>query len=265
MATTMAVSVVGFKQWTLTPNQPPFLLARSLVDGPARLYLQAHCPQINRVMCHHLDHLDLSVDDFIWHDIGVYSTVSLDEAAQIRAEEKSIVFAATLEHPWMQAVAMLRNWGEQLSFFTLKDFYIPSHGIVARRGDIPATPEKNVPAYAYGDANTADLVITPDLPPAEPGWKIALTVPEYLIVLVGLGSALMLASDRREWDFLIFILSAVVINALAVTLSEVAARYQARVIWLIPMTALLFLARRVGPPSELLHRRREAARSRPTG
>jgi hypothetical protein len=43
LGTTLMVSVVGFKQWTSTPNAPPFLLARSLDDGPGKLYLKDHC------------------------------------------------------------------------------------------------------------------------------------------------------------------------------------------------------------------------------
>src|SRR6185437_14168115 len=67
----LAVGVIGFKQWTLAPQSPPFLLARSLDDGPGKLYLREHCPQLRSVMCQHLDRLDVGVDDFIWHANGV--------------------------------------------------------------------------------------------------------------------------------------------------------------------------------------------------
>jgi hypothetical protein len=53
-------------------------------------------------MCKHLDRLDVGADDFIWHQNGVYSTVSLGEAARLQAEDKLIYVAAALEHPWMQ-------------------------------------------------------------------------------------------------------------------------------------------------------------------
>jgi len=52
----LAVGVVGFGQWTLSPQAPPFLLARSIADGPGKLYLQDHCPQIGLTMCRHLAH-----------------------------------------------------------------------------------------------------------------------------------------------------------------------------------------------------------------
>jgi hypothetical protein len=56
-------SIVTFRRRALTPNQPPFLLARSIEDGPGKLHL------------------------LIWHTNGVYSVVSLDEAARLRAED----------------------------------------------------------------------------------------------------------------------------------------------------------------------------------
>ena len=89
VAALVFVSVVGFGKWTIAPQNPPFVLARSIADGPSKLYLRERCPQINLVMCHHLDGLDSSADDFIWS--GVFAQASPEEQDAIRAESRPIV------------------------------------------------------------------------------------------------------------------------------------------------------------------------------
>jgi hypothetical protein len=225
LAATLAASVIGFKQWTLTPNGPPFLLARSLDDGPGKLYLRAHCPQIGLDMCKHLDRLDVGDDDFIWHENGVYSAVPLDEAAVLRSEDKRIYVAAALEHPWMQLRAIITNSLQQLGLFTLREYFIPSH--------------------AYADPTNPPDMLTMYIRPVEPAWEAYLAIPEYLIVAIGLIYACSLwargslsALDRSVF---ILILTVVTANAFVCAFSIPSPRYEARVIWLIPMIALLFL------------------------
>jgi hypothetical protein len=224
----LAVSVVGFKQWTLAPQSPPFLLARSIEDGPAKLYLLDHCPQIDLVMCHHLDKLDQGTEIFIWDKNGVYSAVPPEEAAQLRAEDKRIFVAAALEHPWLQGKAMVRNAAVQLIAFTLHEYYIPSWA-----------------AYTPTD-------MTLHMPDQAP-WQTILSIPEYIVVIAGLGFIVhawrkgFLTQDRMY--FIVLVIATVLLEALAGAVSEPAPRYEARVIWLIPMVAML---------SHINRRRRQA-------
>ena len=225
LAATLAASVIGFKQWTLTPNAPPFLLARSLDDGPGKLYLRAHCPQIGLDMCKHLDRLDVGDDDFIWHENGVYSAVPLDEAAVLRTEDKRVYVAAALEHPWMQLRAIVMNSLQQLGLFTLREYFIPS--------------------YAYADPTNPPDKLTMYIRPVEPGWEKFFAIPEYLIVIAGLIYAFyqwfrgsLTAVDRSVF---LLVLTAAIVNAIVCAFSIPSPRYEARVIWLVPMVALLFL------------------------
>ncbi|HEY4042031.1 MAG TPA: hypothetical protein VGM32_09340, partial [Rhodopila sp.] len=203
---------------------PPFLLARSLDDGPGKLYLRAHCPQIGLDMCKHLDRLDVGDDDFIWHENGVYSAVPLDEAALLRAEDKRIYIAAALEHPWMQLRAIMANALQQLGLFTLREYFIPS--------------------YAYADPGNPPDMLTAYIRPTEPMWEIYLGIPEYLIVAAGFTYACYLWSRGLlgpvNRSFFILVLAAVIANAFVCSLSIPSPRYEARIMWLIPMSALLF-------------------------
>lgn len=222
-AAMLAVGVVGFHQWTLAPQSPPFLLARSIEDGPARLYLRAHCPEARLVMCQYLDRIDVNADDFIWHDNGVYAVVPPEVAAAIRQEEKHIFLAAALEHPWTQTVAIARNTLQQLGLFTLRDFEIPSSA--------DHTPDSMT--VHEGDR----------FPP----WQVGLSILQYAAVLAGFGFAVRawwkggLDDDQRQ--FLVLILATVSLNAASGAFSLPASRYEARVIWLIPMAALLIAYR----------------------
>jgi hypothetical protein len=221
-------SVIGFEQWSLAPNAPPYLLARSIEDGPGRLYLLAHCPQLGLAMCNHLDRLELNADDFLWHRNGVYAVVSRAEAARLRAEGNSMFVAAALEHPWMQTRAYLRSAGYQLGLFTLGEFRVPSRAML-NNGQMTLYPW--VP----------DAV--DEKPPDRAPWKGPLNVWEYFVValsLVACGALWVRGElDRKQRAILLLVVAAVLINALVVVASMPAPRYGARVIWLVPMAALI--------------------------
>jgi len=225
----IAISVVVFKEWTLSPHAPTFMLARSIEDGPGKLYLKRHCPEIGLAMCNHLDKLYVGTENFIWSDdpaVGVYSVAPPEEQAQLRREDKRIWLAAAREYPWMQIKATVSNTVAQVFYFTYLDYYIPSHAEFVD-GNVTVNP------------STLQLVEKP--------WQVALDIPTYAVVFLGLLACLLSwwrgRLTRDERDFFLLIIATVVANAMVSTLSTLSARYEARVIWLIPMTGLLFLMR----------------------
>ena len=225
VAATLMVSVVGFKEWTLSPHAPPFLLARSIGDGPGRLYLQQHCPRIGLDMCGHLDRLDVSVNDFLWEpESGVYSAVPPAEQAVLRRESTPLYVAAALEHPWLQGKAILRDTLEQLVTFSLAEYRIPSSAIIT-------DDEMILRPWHQPDPR----------PILFPGWQAVFSVPEYAVVIGALGYlGWRRGLPRSQYDLLILILTAIVLQAaIGGVFSDPSARYEARVIWLIPLAALL--------------------------
>jgi hypothetical protein len=215
----LMVGVVGFGEWTITPQSPPFLLARSINDGPGRLYLQEHCPEAHLAMCQHLDKLNISVDDFMWHANGVYSAVPAEERVELRRENKVFILAAE-EHPWMEAKAMLRHAIAQLMDFTLLDAAIHSGAHIEH----------------------ADFIEHPFEPWRPLRWSF--TVIDYIGMILSLGVLGWLWATCRlnvpTKQLVIMILGLVMINA-AVTgaFSDVAPRYNARTSWLLPLLAIL--------------------------
>jgi hypothetical protein len=183
----LAVAVVGFKEWTLAPQSPPFLTARSIEDGPGRLYLLAHCPRIGVVMCDHLDKLDDNTEQLIWAADGVYCAIPPQERAAMRAEDKDLYIAAALGHPWMQIEAMTRNALRQLVTFGVQEYYIGSWS-----------------------EHTADNM-TLHLPQHQGEWATIASGIEYLVVIASVG-AIILNYRRLTQEHLVLLIIATVLH-----------------------------------------------------
>lgn len=219
----LIVGVVGFGEWSIQPQSPPFLTARSLDDGPGKLYLQEHCPQLNFAMCSHLDRMDVGADDFIWHANGVYSAVPREEQAKMRAEDKKLFLLAAVSHPFLQAWATLNNMISQMFQFSLADSRIPS----------------------YSEFINGDMRLT--IPATIPNWMVGLSVMHYVVVFASVFILRWLWVSHRltgsAKKLVIVVCLAVLLNALTGATSMPAARYQARIIWLLPLAAAIFWRR----------------------
>ena len=215
----LAVSIVGFKQVTLFPQRPPFMLARSIQDGPAKLYLEARCPAIGLEMCNHLDRLNTTADNFLWAPDGLYSAVSPDARDRIRAEEGSIIKGAARDYPVLWATAVARNLVQQLTGFGLIDYTLGSHASV--------TPTEM-------DSTMPDTPVPP--------WKTAIEVLHYVVVVASIAVLLWLWVSGRmsggQRRFALIVIASIIINAgVCGALSSPSYRYQTRVIWLLPFMA----------------------------
>ena len=76
----LAIGWSGFGEASLTPRGPPFLLARSWEDGPARDYLAAACPEAGWAICAELDRLAPSAQEFLWRPADSYWNMSRGSA-----------------------------------------------------------------------------------------------------------------------------------------------------------------------------------------
>ena len=127
----LGASWLGFGELTLTPQPPPFLLARSWEDGPARAYLTAACPDAGWTICAHLDRLAASAQEFLWRAQDSYWSLDLDQRAALRAEEGAILRQAIGAAPLAQLRASMGNALDQLVRFGLDDFVL-GRGAAAR-------------------------------------------------------------------------------------------------------------------------------------
>ena len=235
----------GFSQGSL-----PFLMSRMLIDGPGKAYLAAHCPGgASPSLCAFKDRRADTVGDVLFRD-GIFPSADFGTRLQLQRDELAFAAAALAFDPAGSAKAGLANWIEQLStFMTAEPLVDPARAKGNRYFDGPAldrlepglTPCKEmdgcrrIPFSRLG-ALMFDLHRTVIL-----ASLVILVVCACLLRrLIKNGSAAQRAYARTALRGGYLILVGVVVNAAVCgMISGPEPRFQARVIWLIPMAAVL--------------------------
>lgn len=238
----LAVSVLtvsnglAARKYVISESSPLFLLARLVGDGPARAYLAKACPHKGYLICAELDRLgahskEASISDyFLWSPNGAVKRIAdprlVTEAAEINA-------ATIRAYPGWIAVNATRNALRQLVTFQVDDDInnraAPMVSTILEMigGDLPSQYLNSAQSQGRFPLGAARLLLA-----------VGLTAAAGLLVLV-------VATRRRHvapdvWAFAFIAVTGVCANALAIgALSEVHDRYQNRVIWLLPLVALL--------------------------
>ena len=236
-------------------RRPPFLMALVISDGPGRTYLRESCAKgAPWVICPYKDLPLRNTDQILWSAqpaTGVFNRMSYEDRVTMEKQETEFVVATFFHHPIAQAIASLSDWGEQLT-----EVYV----------DDPLRRPMAFMLHKYwGKTNLVDLMrgvgpcgqygelCEPKITISELQW---VDTPILFLAMGGLLAALCQRStlwgairERRfEWSdpmhrataVALFIAAAVILNAgICGMIAGPFARYQARVIWLIPAEALL--------------------------
>jgi len=214
----------GFKEFSLVPKRPPLMLARSLEDGPARWYLKEACPRKQYVICRiYRNKLPDNAGKFLWGEKGVIQRATPEQMDQIRAEEGEILWETIKRYPLEQANSALTNLMIQLGSYSLEDIrydqiMAADPGFARHLEDRPVAHQELLPFITKATA------------------------------IVALLSLLVIAFTYRRmpgsWRATVMlVLAGIVINAaVCAMLSAVANRYEARVIWLLPILAVASVA-----------------------
>lgn len=218
------------------PIRPPFLMARVIGDGTGEKYLRSHCATSDFTVCRFVDRLPLTADEFLWLEDPQRGVFSVSDAVTRRAlanEQARFVLAAIANDPVGQIKASLRNSYVQLialgaSEFSYWDGDKPNYAIKLPR-ETWASMQKSraflgqIPVSAL----TSMTVVTTALG----AFYLLLTLAFTLVRRRPLDPAMRLA---------LLVAAGVLLNAMVCgSMSEPHNRYQARVIWLIPLVALL--------------------------
>jgi hypothetical protein len=228
-----------------TLRSPPFLAARILADGPGRTYLRRSCGEgAGWALCRFKNlPLDDS-QDILWSGDprkGVFGRAGVDERIRIDREQVRFVLAAVAADPVAAARAALWDAWRTLISVNLEDPLRDPHFYLT-------DPD-------WSDSYIADLVhdlgpcgpdergCRPRFDPAPLGyWHGAVCVAAlaWLAWTASRPRMRRLVFDARLGPLILFLLTAVVFNAVATgVLSGPFARYQARIAWLPPLAALL--------------------------
>jgi hypothetical protein len=230
----------------LPPVTPPFLSARVIADGPGTRFARERCAGAF-VVCRYADRFPMDVDDFLWAPgrAGVFESASSADRRALGAEQARFALAAARAYPLQQALASARNAALQVVDTELSDFnYKPSlrDSLTARTP--PATAAVIRRTLAYREAW-----------PLGPLWAL-----QAAATLAALAAAAWLVSRPRFGIAnpdaapagLLFALVVVGVLANGVVcgvLSTLYGRYEARVVWTLPLAACaLALAAMRRPP-----------------
>jgi len=253
----------------------PFVMARVLADGPGRVYLRRTCAGGSGLALCRFKNLPLDdSEDILWSDLpnrGVFLMADYATRVRLEDEELGFVLGTIADDPVGQIRVSAQNWARQLTMVGVDDVvrdpryyltddywsktYLPDMIMAVahcgRRGD--ACPLRLTPR-----ALTVDSGLNGRSPPAPVSARAYGAV---VIAALALTGALMWRVRREPVRPLLalaaLILAAVVLNAgVTGVISGPFARYQARLIWLVPaLCGVVLMAARM----PMLGKRRETA------
>jgi hypothetical protein len=223
VAATVVSGFIGFGTVSLAAKRFPLALARSIEDGPARWYLERHCMTKHYAVCEVFgSNIPRTVPEFLWKPNGLDVRATPAQMDRIRDEEQEILVAAAQAYPKDQAGAVVKNIALQIVTFGL-----------------------TTTQFEYRIA--LDAAGSPHMVNGDRPHPYLIGALEWLSIVTALAGITWLAwrfrrlmSDQRAMAMLM--VAGLLGNAvICAVFSGVADRYQARVIWLVPLFALLFL------------------------
>jgi hypothetical protein len=228
----------------LSPHGATFALARLQADGPAAAVIRDRCPDSGWYLCAFADRLPMDSDAFLWDADSPVNrapdgTPRFLGGAALSAEAGAIVGETLRSRPIEVARAMIGNTIRQFMLATAGDTLVDSHLAAAVRPRIAeAFPARELAAY---DAALQPRGLLPEA--AAPFlW------PHAPVLLLGAALALLAwwraarTGDLRRLGLVVGVLVGVSANAFATgALSKPHLRYEARILWLMPIVAGLAL------------------------
>jgi len=242
----LALHTYLYGEQTLSANMPPVLTARVIADGPGRWYLQRHCGEAHFALCAIAGELPDSVEDFLWNPHGVWAEARKNSGDRVKREEVAFVVAVVRAYPREQLAISAESFWQQLATFGVRD--LTAQGWVMQTIDTALPGQKT--SYLRSRQFRGEMPL--DFFTAVQFWTVIASLAATAILL----PILWRAQQLRLLGLGAVIFPVVIANALVTgALALVEARYQSRVVWLLPFFAGVLVF-------HWIDRRREAARSR---
>jgi hypothetical protein len=244
----LGTNLWGHGRATLSPHGATFALARLQADGPAAAVIRERCPASGWYLCAFAGILPMDSDAFLWEPDSPVNRAPDGSArflgGALLSEEARVIVAETLRsHPLEVARTTAWNALRQLVLATAGDTLVDTHLAAAVRPRIAeAFPVREMAAHdrALQPRGLLPAAAAPFLWPHAP------------VLLAGAALALLawwrLRGDARRIGLVVGVLVGVSANALATGgLSKPHLRYEARILWLMPVIAGLALLPRARP------------------
>ena len=249
------VFAAGYKARTgLTLTHPPFLLARVLANGPGQDYLHTACAKDNNAyaVCFFAKNLNRNSTEntILWsnrRNFGVFNIGNRATRERLEHEETPFVLGTLEQEPLEELGAAFVNWGRQLVYIQVDDpLRNPAAYLIGRYWPTTTLP-KLIPNF---DACRPPYSCRPPFSQSALGsWHGAIVIFAVAFLAWRLtrrdiracltGRALKRDDTAaRTLATLVLLLLIVALNAAVCgILSGPFARYQARVVWLLPLVA----------------------------
>jgi hypothetical protein len=244
-AAQVALHTYLYHEPSLNGRRLPYLSARFVADGPEKWYLQQHCATEQWVLCANLKNLPDNDDEFIWGENTIWTKSSPADQQLILKQETPLLLATLRTYPRQQLAISLGSFVQQLNDFGVNDF--------DNNTWMEESIEETMPgAHAcYERSLQARSIVPTNFFTQLQRW----TVCAAILVLIASLPWLWRTHQTRFQGFLIVIIPTLIANAfITAVASEVDSRFQARVVWLLPLLAGLIVfcwedSRRDTPPT----------------
>ena len=218
------------------PIRPPFLMARMIADGPGYAYLAASCPASQLAVCRFVHRLPVNDQWFLWSTdpaIGVFALADPGTRRRLGDEQYRFAWATLAFDPLGVLAASLRNTANQIRLIGLADFNYDNGEKKFLTAHVPEPYlERLITTRAWKETMPTNIM------------SVTVAVTTMLSVLYLTGLALIrrrpFVHEKRLLAFMKFTVVGTIINAAVCgTLSTPTDRFQARIIWLLPLVAIL--------------------------
>lgn len=239
----------------------PHLVAHLVDHGPAVAYLQRVCPEAGFMMCDHVDDIPMEWRDFLFGGITPETRFLADAAPEkqkgISAEQFALTWAVMTDDPVAVMDFAAKAWLRQLIMFDPAGMLVPAETVKRSEGELPKWFSP-YPEWTKTHVRNLSVVKVDWLLPT----LHASTLISTLLALGVFGWAMRRSNDLSAQPGIVLVCAAlllgVVLNAaICGILASPYDRFQARIIWLIPLAGLALIAAQAA--SQPLAFRREAA------
>jgi len=251
----LTYNLAVFKALAVSPAGQTFFLANLIEYGPARDYLRDACPTAGYKICDQVETLPSTANAFLW-EAGHLER--LGGFAGMNAESATIVRAAVMSRPGDVAAVVAANFWRALGA------HAPDTDVSSAFP--PYSSIFEIIASKFGSQALAAFQASAQMRDVVPHSLIR-TADTVLIALAWVLAAAtcLVAVARRERELavlpLFFAICVLSDTLVCSALSGVFDRYQARVIWLLPMAAVLCLVSLKDRSWQQLDRARASYRS----
>ena len=222
-------------------SSPPFFLAAFI--GQAREYLAQNCGQATWTLCAYQGYLSDDTNGFLWDTTMPWTYTTEDGKAlmkKINAEQAPLLIATFRQNGWQMVRRAAANSLAQL-FRAAPTAY--GSNVQRALDDMTDAWKADVVQSLQARANVENLVPNLSVETAKVFEVISLLTIAGVLAVPSLRHAAGKVANQQIWLFTAIIVFAIVGNAMICGgLSVALDRYQARVIWLLPFTAILILS-----------------------